>query len=64
MKGQFEIFNSLKENGFENLATHRFGANVTISEVYSKLFFRIPVTEERSAGEASFDMMVEGLNQF
>jgi len=44
LKGQFEIFNSLRENGFENLVTHR-----------------IPVTEERSAGEASFDMMVEGL---
>merc|ERR1711988_1389330 len=42
--GQFEIFNSLRENGFENLVTHR-----------------IPVTEERSAGESCFDMMVEGL---
>merc|ERR1711936_95991 len=42
--GQFEIFSSLKENGFDNLVTHR-----------------IPVTEERSAGEDSFDMMVEAL---
>merc|ERR1711988_907801 len=42
--GQFEIFSNLKENGFDNLITHR-----------------IPVTEERSAGEDSFDMMVEAL---
>jgi len=44
IKGQFEIFGSLRENGFENLGHHR-----------------IPVTEERSAGEDSFDMMVEAL---
>merc|ERR1712025_901179 len=44
IKGQYEIFNSLRENGFENLVTHR-----------------IHVTEERSAGESCFDMMVEGL---
>jgi len=44
LKGQFEIYNSLKENGFDNLLT-----------------FRIPVTEENSAGEDCFDMMVEGL---
>merc|ERR1711937_903342 len=44
LKGQFEIYNSLKENGFDNLLT-----------------FRIPVTEENSAGEDCFDMMAEGL---
>lgn len=46
IKGQFEIFGSLRENGFENLGHHR-----------------IPVTEERSAGEDSFDMIVEALKE-
>jgi len=44
IKGLYEIYANLRENGFPNLAT-----------------FRIPITEERSAGESCFDMMVEAL---
>jgi len=44
IKGMYEIYANLRENGFPNLET-----------------FRIPVTEERSAGEACFDMMIEAL---
>ena len=61
LKGQFEIYNSLKENGFDNLLTFRFvfSKNRSFNFHYSKIF-RIPVTEENSAGEDCFDMMVEG----
>jgi len=44
LKGLYEIYGNLRENGFPNLTN-----------------FRIPVTEERSAGEACFDMLVEAL---
>ena len=61
LKGQFEIYNSLKENGFDNLLTFRFVYRKSriIYSQYLELF-RIPVTEENSAGEDCFDMMVEG----